>query len=295
MSRRSRDPRSQAHDALAYKEQYNALSTAKTFEQLQLSQTKRTVNSAADVVTSSETLRAQNSLAKQEAAKGRPQFSGQGTHYEDKVHPPFLDKSGLWVQDAIPSLIAPSHTQNLTTTGRMDGSKGAVQLPRPVAAVHTYNDVSPVLTSEHTRDVGRTEVEWDNTINKRGLMGKPDSAPPPPTMMETVITTKLTPSHMLDKTKDMGNASVRKSNVESFWNRQTGGTHLELKDCKRIGDELSTHAVAGSANARLVGGKWRYMERPVDGAVLFTEYYGPVAGGPQTSDYYGRTYHYLPQ
>lgn len=291
----ARDPRNQAHNFLGYKYQHADRSATMTFERTQQLSTKTKVMGPEDVYTEHELAATARQVAKEEKEKGRPQFARQATEYESKVHPPFLDKTGYWVQEALPTLLAPSQTQNMTTTGRLDSTKGLAQAARPIAAVHSYNDVSPVLTSEYTHDPDKSEVAWGNTINRRGRTGMPDSTPAPLTPMQTILTTQLIPEHMKRTTKDVGDAKVRSESVGSFWNRQTDGTSLNVKDVGRIGDELSSHAVAGSANSRLVGGKWRYLERPKDGGSLYTEFYGPVGGGETNSDYYGRSYKYLPQ
>jgi len=71
-----------------------------------------------------------------------------------------------------------------------------------------------------------------------------------------------------------------------FWPKNA--TNLAQPDLIRI-EELGRGVVAGSANSRLVGGRWRYMPRPVEGDVVYTDYYGP--NGKQHADYYGRSYH----
>eukprot|EP00798_Chlamydomonas_sp_ICE-L_P001337 gene1337-32694_t len=53
--------------------------------------------------------------------------------------------------------------------------------------------------------------------------------------------------------------------------------------------DLGMHVVPGSPNSKLVGGRWRKVPRPVEGDVLWTDYYGPY--GKEWNNYYGRTYH----
>lgn len=45
------------------------------------------------------------------------------------------------------------------------------------------------------------------------------------------------------------------------------------QDLKRT-EELGKNVSPGSANCRLIGSKWCYIQRPVDGDTIYTDYYG---------------------
>jgi len=93
-----------------------------------------------------------------------------------------------------------------------------------------------------------------------------------------------------------GLAATARNNVATLWSRRINATEMRLSvaDLYRTQDaDLGQHVVPGSANSRLVGGRWRYMPRPVDGDSLFTDYYGPVGGGRDKVAYYGRRYNDL--
>lgn len=70
-----------------------------------------------------------------------------------------------------------------------------------------------------------------------------------------------------------------------YWKTETNV--LGTADLKRV-EELGKGVVAGSANARLVGGQWKYVPRPTEGDVVYTDYYGRY--GKEQANYYGRSY-----
>ena len=70
------------------------------------------------------------------------------TVFEDKVQPAFIDGNGRWLQEGLQDRAIFCAGQPLTSTGTLDGSKGAFQAPKAISAVHSYNDMSPVLTAE---------------------------------------------------------------------------------------------------------------------------------------------------
>eukprot|EP00798_Chlamydomonas_sp_ICE-L_P029363 gene29363-12454_t len=45
-------------------------------------------------------------------------------------------------------------------------------------------------------------------------------------------------------------------------------------------------------NTRLISVRWRYLPRPSEGDVVYTDYYGAVGGGWDHCNYYGRSYHH---
>jgi len=64
---------------------------------------------------------------------------------------------------------------------------------------------------------------------------------------------------------------------------------LGVQDLQRIQD-LGKGVVFSSPNAKLVGGRWKYIPRPATGDVVYTDYYGPIGGGKKLAEYYGRAY-----
>eukprot|EP00798_Chlamydomonas_sp_ICE-L_P024455 gene24455-10055_t len=73
---------------------------------------------------------------------------------------------------------------------------------------------------------------------------------------------------------------VRQSTMAEQYSQRVNAANFNLtkKDLARtMYTDLGENSVAGSANVRLVGGRWRKMPRPVDGDVLWTDYYGPCA------------------
>jgi len=277
-----------------YKDHHENCTATKACETSQLYATARSGGLAA---TQARNTLHQSQSRPSTGAKGayaNPHFGRQLTEWENKVHPPFLNGNANWVQEGLQDLVAHTQTQALTTTGVLDGTRGPVQAPRAVAAVHSYNDVSPVLTSEYTRDTDKTEVSWDATINRRGLNGvhTPPMAPTPSNLDRT-ISSNRSPYATTHSVQHIGDPEARKRSVDSFWHRQGTAHHLKQRDVIRMENDLGEHAVAGSANAKLVGGKWKYVERPTEGSHLFTEFYGRYSD--KHCDYYGRSYHYLPQ
>ena len=63
----------------------------------------------------------------------------------DALSPKFLGRDGRWVQDRMPMPIAEAQSQPLTATATfMARLPGTGKTIRPVSAVVSYNDVSPV-------------------------------------------------------------------------------------------------------------------------------------------------------
>ncbi|KAL6762807.1 hypothetical protein V8C86DRAFT_2511221 [Haematococcus lacustris] len=78
------------------------------------------------------------------------------------------------------------------------------------------------------------------------------------------------------------------ASTNPYWpKQQVEATHLTRPDLLRE-EKLGKGVVPGSANTRLVGGQWKYLPRPTEGDVLYTDYYGRY--GPEHANYYGRSY-----
>jgi hypothetical protein len=71
-------------------------------------------------------------------------------------------------------------------------------------------------------------------------------------------------------------------------NNATASWAQDLERFKVLGKSVPP----GSANTRLIAGKWRSIPRPVEGDAVYTDYYG--ACGARMDDYYGREYHIQP-
>ncbi len=127
-------------------------------------------------------------------------------------------------------------------------------------------------------------MSWDATINKRGTAGVVQwslvyfvsvlnlvllagvyapSGPPPASKLETLTNNAFKDNSVYsNKTLQQSTESIygdpvtRKTSVDAFFHR-CGGASLRQHDLGRIGDEISSHAVPGSANAKLIGGKYR--------------------------------------
>ncbi|GAX83386.1 hypothetical protein CEUSTIGMA_g10811.t1 [Chlamydomonas eustigma] len=281
------DPRRQAHLSLTYKAEQPHLSASKSYEQSLTFKELQTSN------VTTQQLSNHNSKSSGKTSESS-HFSRQRTEWEDTVQPPFLSRDGKWLQDAIPNLIMDSQGQPLTTTGSINLARGMGQAPKAISAIHSYHDMSPVLTTEYTRDTDRSELSWDATINKRGTNGvyQPTGAPPE-SKLEQSIKQAFQSGQGSKSSVAMGDPTVRKNSVDSFHHRNGSSSHVKQHDLARIGDEIGSHAIAGNANAKLIGGKWRYMPRPTEGVQLYTDFYGRF--DDKHCDYFGRTYHYLPQ
>ena len=130
--------------------------------------------------------------------------------------------------------------------------------------------VSPVITTEYARDTDLAESTWDSTINKRGTRGVYEPAgPPTPSHLDTLVESlrPATSATMASRSaaNSIGDATARRAGVDSFWARTGKSAHLGQRDIVRIGDERGTHAIPGSANCRLVAGKWRCVSWPGPG------------------------------
>ncbi len=71
----------------------------------------------------------------------------------------------------------------------------------------------------------------------------------------------------------VGSTQARLDSISTFWNRLNGTYNLKISDIDRI-EDLGKNVVAGTPNCRLVGGRWRYISRPVDGDSVYTDFYG---------------------
>ena len=129
------------------------------------------------------------------------------------------------------------------------------------------------------------------------------SGPPPQTRLQE-LTEGTAAAGLLQDTarqeaaigRPLGDPALRKSSVDAFFHRCGGTSHLQMQDLARTGSggaDGGKAALPGNANAQLIGGKWRYVARPTEGEQLFTDFYGRCDS--KHCDYYGRTYHYLPQ
>ncbi|KAG1658523.1 hypothetical protein FOA52_009867 [Chlamydomonas sp. UWO 241] len=195
------------------------------------------------------------------------------------AHPGFLNPNGKWTQDALPYLIAESQAQALTATGTltatMPGKHGAGQPLRPLTTVYTYNDISPVATAQYVND-GEAS---DPVATLRA----------PPKVMDVSRPDGGGQSECLDWTakSTIGSADARIESVASFWNKLNGAYNLKISDVTRT-ELIGKNVVPGTPNTRLIGGKWRYLQRPVEGDTVYTDYYGRC--GEDSCNYYGRKY-----
>jgi hypothetical protein len=203
------------------------------------------------------------------------EISGPKTKNGD-AHPKFLSPTGKWVQEEIPSLIAESQAQPLSATGALKavlpGQYGREKSLRPLTTVHTYNDISPVSTAAHVHEG--------------------DASDPVETLKLPVAQYSTNPLKTEDlsataKAKSIGSSEARLESIGTFWNRLNGSYNLKIKDLDRS-EELGRNIVAGAPNCRLVGGRWRYIPRPVEGDSIYTDYYG--RSGEDPCSYYGRRY-----
>eukprot|EP00955_Chlamydomonas_euryale_P112495 366131-Chlamydomonas_euryale.AAC.46 len=170
------------------------------------------------------------------------------------------------------------------------------QAPKAISAVHSYADISPVLTTEYVADSAPGEVSWQSTINQRGTAGVYEpSGPAVPSNAEAIVDSLRESAKTSFAGKQIGDPIARKTAVDAFWHSTGQAVHLRCLDVARAGPEsrISTRATAGTPNCRLVGGKWRNLPRPVEGEQLYTDFYGRC--DKEHANYYGRAYHYLPQ
>mmetsp|Transcript_21656 Transcript_21656/g.36885 ORF Transcript_21656/g.36885 Transcript_21656/m.36885 type:complete len:844 (+) Transcript_21656:21-2552(+) len=98
---------------------------------------------------------------------------------------------------------------------------------------------------------------------------------------ESVYTTNGVPNNA------NANGPYSASATNAYWPVQ-GTTSLGAGDLTRA-LELGQHVVPGTANTKLIGGRWKYVPRPAEGDVVYTDFYGPC--GKEHANYYGRTYH----
>ncbi|KAL6750382.1 hypothetical protein V8C86DRAFT_2813880 [Haematococcus lacustris] len=211
--------------------------------------------------------------------------------------PRFLSKKGHWVQSELSTLVAESQAQPLTATPcvttRLPGP-GAGHALRPVTAVHSYNDVSPVCHADMVQD-----MDLDSTLHKDGEVARPRSAAPHGALVASqqaraaaTIKALRESSGALRGGLELPEPDVRQQSIKSFWQRQTGTAFaLSISDLDRV-QELGRPIPPESPNTRLIGSRWRYIDRPLDGDLVYKDYYGRY--GPHLSDYYGRSYHIAP-
>lgn len=204
------------------------------------------------------------------------------------AHPNFINVDGQWVQNRLPTLIADSPAQELCATGTLNASVtgnfqgGGTRTVKPLVAVHTYNDISPVTTAEYVRDGPETDLISSQRIeastNRDGSVenDSPFSGQ-----------SKVERSDFTLRAKPIGSTQARVGSIDKFWNRLNGSYNLGIKDIDRT-EELARNVVPGTPNTRLVHGRWRYIARPVEGDVTYTDYYGRC--GDKHCDYYGRRY-----
>ena len=72
------------------------------------------------------------------------------------------------------------------------------------------------------------------------------------------------------KAKAIGSTAARVDSISTFWNRLNGAYNLKISDISRI-EALGKNVVPGTPNCRLVSGRWRYLQRPVEGDSLYTD------------------------
>lgn len=204
------------------------------------------------------------------------------------AHPRFLNVDGQWVQKELPTLIADSQAQSLCASGTlkatltMTGKQAPERSIRPLTAVHTYNDISPVTTAEYVRDGDAMDP-----IQTQRLAPVEGNAASNMTSSSLFGESKSERSMYTMRAKAIGNTQARVDSIDHFWNRHNGSYNLAINDLDRI-DELAKNVVPGTPNARLVHGRWRYITRPVEGDVIYTDYYGRYAS--EHCNYYGRRY-----
>uniref|UniRef100_A0A7R9VVR2 Uncharacterized protein n=1 Tax=Chlamydomonas euryale TaxID=1486919 RepID=A0A7R9VVR2_9CHLO len=210
-------------------------------------------------------------------ARGAP--PSQYNKKNGDAHPGFLNPNGKWTQDAMTLLIAESQAQPLCATGTltatMTGKHGGDRPVRPLTSVYTYNDISPVVTAQPVQD--GSEVDPVATM-RAPAKTMDDSRPVGGGQAESLEwTAKST----------IGRASERVQSVSAFWNKLNGAYNLKIGDLSRV-DPLGKNVVPGTPNARLIGGRWCHLDRPVEGDVVYTDYYGRC--GEDSCNYYGRKY-----
>mmetsp|Transcript_39050 Transcript_39050/g.86868 ORF Transcript_39050/g.86868 Transcript_39050/m.86868 type:complete len:352 (-) Transcript_39050:710-1765(-) len=197
------------------------------------------------------------------------------------AHPKFISPDGKWVQEQLPTLIADSQAQPLTATATLSttipGKYGQEQEVRPVTNVHTYNDISPVATGEYVKD-GDVQIDPLASMRNAPVMGNSAHTLRKGAKMESSPYTERTA---------IGDPQLRTSSINGFWNRLNGSYNLGIQDLDRF-QELGKNVVPGTPNCRLVGSRWRYIGRPVEGDVVYTDYYGRYA--TEHCNYYGRRY-----
>jgi hypothetical protein len=212
----------------------------------------------------------------------RPSTAPIPSQYNKKnsdAHPGFLNPNGKWTQGALPYLIAESQAQALTATGTLTatlpGKHGANQPLRPLTTVYTYNDISPVATAQYVNDGEASDPVA--TLRE------------PPKVMDVTRPDGGGQSECLEWTakSTIGSADARIASVASFWNKLNGAYNLKICDTTRT-ELVGKNVVPGTPNTRLIGGKWRYLQRPVEGDTVYTDYYGRC--GEDSCNYYGRKY-----
>ncbi|KAJ9533963.1 hypothetical protein V8C86DRAFT_2644472 [Haematococcus lacustris] len=257
-------------------------------------------------------------------------WQDQNSEVNPKLRPQFMDGSARWQPDKVPGMLVKSQAQILTApgtytpAGTLRGSQAVVG-PKAISAVHTYNDVSPAINTECAHDsrswAPATSLTWDATVqrqgtarlhsddqlasgtltagqmmmvtNKHGRNSALVQAPAKPPTVGSVVASRST---ALPAPGGEAADGLRAASVGRFWTRMNvsaGGFNLALHDLVRSQDDLGLRAVPASHNCRLVGGQWRYVERPVAGKSLFTDFYGRC--GPENGNYYGRSWPHVAQ
>ncbi|KAF5836702.1 hypothetical protein DUNSADRAFT_5577 [Dunaliella salina] len=237
--------------------------------------------------------------------------SEQTSPVEGPLDPPCLDKRGRWAQEALPHMtVVPSQAQHLTAVGAdvpagslgstgLGGTHRTVDLQghKAVGGIHSYADVSPLVATECVHDTegwaDKTSEAWHATT--LSMTGDAARAGLSQTLGGSIRRTQPREEASSTTRGVPAVREARNASVDNFWSRSGSGMSLRTSDLARSEMEPSGQVEGPySNNARLIGGKWRYMERPKTGQPLYTDYYGPVCGGAM-SNYYGRSYHYAPQ
>jgi len=237
--------------------------------------------------------------------------SEQTSPVEGPLDPPCLDERGRWAQEALPHMtVVPSQAQNLTAVGAdvpagslggtgLGGTHQTVDLQghKAIGSIHSYADVSPLVATECVHDTegwaDKTSEAWHATT--LSVTGDATRAGLSQTLGGSKRRTQPGAAANLSTGSAPALREARTASVDNFWARSGGGMSLRTSDLARSDPEPKGQVEGPySNNARLIGSRWRYIERPKTGQPLYTDYYGPVCGGA-TSNYYGRSYHYAPQ
>ncbi|KAF5841434.1 hypothetical protein DUNSADRAFT_12878 [Dunaliella salina] len=227
-------------------------------------------------------------------ANGRSSHSAAAGGAHPYTHDPgYASPKATWS----PNMQSPYITSSTRYHG---GSNGGGRTNRPGSARTTNS-----FKNSHDNYYGLPKSPSPRTIQPRGMTGRGEMMPQQEEEQGYSATGNMSGSQRSDEAYtqnggsplyDYNPAYDREPSANGPYASAAGNPYgpmsddnLRAEDLQRVQD-LGKGVTCNSPNAKLVGGKFKYIPRPAPGDVVYTDYYGPVGGGKDLADYYGRAY-----